>query len=128
MCSRLCSDGGYLVDVLALQLLQESRNTVVVGLNPDRVEDSTDVLSGRRGVTADGEEKVGCEVLHFDMSVLGRKLVTEWWEGNGGIVRACKLTICVGQNKRTREAIKFNRKSGESSTLLEVVMVSVVLC
>jgi len=59
----------YLVDVLAPHLFEEGLNTVIVDLTSDRGEDSFDVLSGWRGVTTDGKEKVGCEVLHFDMSV-----------------------------------------------------------
>jgi hypothetical protein len=32
----------------------------------DRFENFLDVLGGRRGVATEGEEKVSCEVLHFD--------------------------------------------------------------
>lgn len=55
-----------LVDVLSIELLDESVETLVVDLNADRLEDGSDVLSGRGGLSTDGEEEVCCEVLHFD--------------------------------------------------------------
>lgn len=48
--------GAYHVDVLARHFLEEDLNTVIIGLNSDRGEDSFDVLSAGRGVTADGKE------------------------------------------------------------------------
>jgi hypothetical protein len=56
----------YLLDILALQLGEESVKTLIISLDSDGFENLLDVLCGRRGVTAEGEEKVGCEVLHFD--------------------------------------------------------------
>lgn len=56
----------YLVDILALEFFEELVKTVLVGFNTDRVEDFLDVLGGRLGVASKAEEKVSCEVLHFD--------------------------------------------------------------
>lgn len=55
----------YLLEILALELGDEGRETLIVRLNSDGFEDGLDVLLGRRGVAAEGEEEVCCEVLHF---------------------------------------------------------------
>jgi len=55
----------YLVDVLALELRDELVETLLVGLNTNRLKDSLDVVSGRRGVTTESEEEVCSQVLHF---------------------------------------------------------------
>lgn len=54
----------YLVDVLALKLGQELVQALAVGLDTDGLEDLLDVGGAGRGVAAQGEEKVSCEVLH----------------------------------------------------------------
>jgi hypothetical protein len=56
----------YLVDVLALQLLEESLKAVIISLNTNGVEDALDVLGGRGGVAGKAEEEVSCQVLHCD--------------------------------------------------------------
>jgi hypothetical protein len=56
----------YLVDVLALELGEKSVEPLIISVDTDRFENGLDVLGGRRGVTTEGEEKVSCEVLHFD--------------------------------------------------------------
>jgi hypothetical protein len=53
-----------LVDVLAGELRDELVQTLGVDLSTDGGENGLDILSGGRGVAAEGEEKVGCEVLH----------------------------------------------------------------
>lgn len=55
----------YLVDILTLELRDQSGEALIIGFNSNRVEDLLDVLRGGRGVTTDGKEEVGCEVLHF---------------------------------------------------------------
>lgn len=50
----------YLVDVLALQLVDEGVETGLVGLNTNRLEDGGDVLGRRGGLARKGEEEVGC--------------------------------------------------------------------
>ena len=60
---RICA---YLVDVLALELLEERAEALLVGVNANRAEDSLDVLSGRRRVAGQAEEEESCEVLHLD--------------------------------------------------------------
>ena len=55
----------YLVDVLALELRDELVETLLVGLNTNRLKDSLDVVSGRGGVTTESEEEVCSQVLHF---------------------------------------------------------------
>lgn len=53
------------VDIFAIKLLKEASDALVVAINTDRREDSLNVTSGRRGVSANLTEEVGCEVLHF---------------------------------------------------------------
>jgi hypothetical protein len=56
----------YLVDVLALELGEKSVEAIIISFDTDGCENLLNVLGGRRGVATDGEEKVSCEVLHFD--------------------------------------------------------------
>jgi hypothetical protein len=56
----------YLVDVLALELGEKSVKAIIISFDTDRFENFLDVLGGRRRVATEGEEKVSCEVLHFD--------------------------------------------------------------
>ena len=63
----------YLVDVLAIELRQELRQAVVIGLNTDGVEDALDVLGGWRGVSTEAEEEVSSEMLHFACGIYGGK-------------------------------------------------------
>lgn len=58
----------YLVDVLARELGEELLETLILGLDADGAEDGLDVLGRGGGVAAEGEEEVGCEVLHFEGS------------------------------------------------------------
>jgi hypothetical protein len=58
----------YLVDVLARELGDELLETLILGLDADGAEDGLDVLGRGGGVAAEGEEEVGCEVLHFEGS------------------------------------------------------------
>jgi hypothetical protein len=60
------SVSAYLVDVLALELLKEGREALLVGVNANRAEDSLDVLSRGGGVAGQAEEEVSCHVLHLD--------------------------------------------------------------
>ena len=56
----------YLVDVLALELRDELVETLVIGVNTNGRENTLDI-SGRGGsVASEGEEEVGCHVLHFE--------------------------------------------------------------
>lgn len=66
--SRRQGGGGwvtYLVDVLALKLLNELVEALVVGLDTDRLENGLDVGGRGRGVASKAEEKVSSEMLHF---------------------------------------------------------------
>jgi len=103
-CARGCANFAcriyaYLVDVLAIELLKERAEALLVGVNANRAKDRLDVLSRRRGVAGQAEEKVGCEVLHLDgvwrKALVGccavgrrcagrRQVVTHCW---GGLVR-----------------------------------------
>lgn len=56
----------YLVDVLALELIDEGLETVLIGLNANGLEDGLDILGGGGGVATEAEEKVSCEMLHFE--------------------------------------------------------------
>jgi hypothetical protein len=55
----------YLVDVLAVKLLKERAEALLVGVNANRAEDSLDVLSRGGGVAGQAEEEESCEVLHL---------------------------------------------------------------
>jgi hypothetical protein len=55
----------YLLKILALELRDESGEALVISFDTDGFENGLDVLLGRRGVAAEGEEEVCCEVLHF---------------------------------------------------------------
>lgn len=76
-----------LADGLALELGDELLDAGSIGLNSDGRENGRDVLGGRRGVTAEGEEKVGSEELHC--AVFGG--VSNWSEvpWSRGIVQVC---------------------------------------
>jgi hypothetical protein len=92
-----CRIRAYLVDVLAVELLKKGAEALLVGVNANRAKDRLDVLSRRRGVAGQAEEKVGCEVLHLDgvwrkalvgchlcgrIACAGRKqVVTHCWGG-----------------------------------------------
>jgi hypothetical protein len=53
-----------LVDVLVLELVDQSLEAVVVGLDSDRGKNLLNVLRRRAGVSGEAEEEVRCEVLH----------------------------------------------------------------
>ena len=57
----------YLVDVLALELADESVQTVIVSLDANGLKDLLDIGGGRGGVASKAEEQVSCEMLHFDI-------------------------------------------------------------
>ena len=57
-------DHAYLIDILALELADERVKAVVVSFDADCAEDAFHIICGRRGVTAEAEKKVRCEMLH----------------------------------------------------------------
>lgn len=59
----------YLRDILALELGDESVETVLVGLNANGLEDGDDVSGLGAGVATESEEEVSCEVLHFECRI-----------------------------------------------------------
>ena len=61
-----CPNCAYLVDVLALELLKEGAETLLVGVDANGAEDGLDVLSRGGGVAGQAEEEESCEVLHLD--------------------------------------------------------------
>lgn len=64
------------MDILALELGDEGRKALIISLDTDGLEDGLDVLLGRSGLATEGEEEVGCEMLHFDAA-------------EGGVVSTC---------------------------------------
>jgi len=102
----------YLVDVLALELGEESVEAVAVGLNADGLEDGGDVSGRGRGVAAEAEEEVGCEVLHFD------GLVARNTSASVSVASCVGLANRLGKNSLVRivgeqeRSINFNRKLG----------------
>lgn len=59
-------DSVYLLDILALELGDQGRETLIISLDSDGLEDGFDVLLSGRGLVAEGEEEVSCEMLHFE--------------------------------------------------------------
>lgn len=59
----------YLLDVLALEFREEGVEAVLVSVNANRLKDALDVGGRGAGVASEAEEKVGCEVLHFDFGL-----------------------------------------------------------
>jgi len=54
----------YLLQVLALELSDQLVQALIICVDADRFQDSFNVLGGRRGIAAEPEEEVSCEVLH----------------------------------------------------------------
>jgi hypothetical protein len=54
-----------LLDVLALKLGEKLLETIFVGVDTNRFEDSLDVRSRGRVVASEAKEKIGSKVLHF---------------------------------------------------------------
>ena len=104
---RICA---YLVDVLALELLKEGAEALLVGVNAHGAEDGLDVLSGRRGVAGQAEEEESCEVLHLD-GVWRKALVWAVVCAVAEALVASRSTLTVGVvGLKTRESITFKRK------------------
>jgi len=104
---RICA---YLVDVLALELLKEGAEALLVGVNANGAEDGLDVLSGRRGVAGQAEEEESCEVLHLD-GVWRKALVWAALCAVAEALVASRSTLTVGMvGLKTRESITFKRK------------------
>ena len=55
----------HLVDVLALELRHKLGQSLLVGLDTNRVEETLDVRRRGAGVSTEGEKEVGSNVLHF---------------------------------------------------------------
>lgn len=55
-----------LLEVLALELSDDLVEALRVSVDADGGEDGLDVGGRGRLVASEGEQKVGCEVLHFD--------------------------------------------------------------
>jgi hypothetical protein len=75
-------DETNLVDVLALELVDESLEAVLIGLNANGLEDLLDVIGVGGGVATEAEEKVSGEMLHFGCGLL---------ESAGARVSRCKI-------------------------------------
>ena len=61
---KLCGIA-YFLKVLALQLLNEGRKALLIGVNSHGFEKGLDVIFGGRRVSTKGEEEISCEMLHF---------------------------------------------------------------
>lgn len=55
----------YFLEVLAVELRDELGEALLISFDADGLEDGLDIVLRRRGVSAEGEEEVCCEVLHF---------------------------------------------------------------
>lgn len=64
--SQKCRILSYLVDVLALELLEEGGETLLVGVNANGAENALGVLGRGAGVAGEAEEEESCHVLHLD--------------------------------------------------------------
>jgi hypothetical protein len=58
----------YLGDVLALKLLEEGVDALLIDVDTDGLDDSLDVSGGWAGVASEAEEEESSQVLHFDDS------------------------------------------------------------
>lgn len=100
-----CSKYSYLVDVLAVELLKERAEALLVGVNANRAEDRLDVLGRGGGVAGQAEEEVSCHVLHLDGVCRNVSVVA--------VVRshiASTRALTVGWLLETGESITFKRK------------------
>ena len=55
----------YLVDILALELLKELGQTLLVSIDANGGQDALDVVGGGAAVASEAKEEVSREVLHF---------------------------------------------------------------
>jgi ubiquinone/menaquinone biosynthesis C-methylase UbiE len=65
-----------LLEVLALELRDDLLETVTLSVDADGGENGLDVGGGGGLVAGKGEEEVGSEVLHFEMTVPKKILVS----------------------------------------------------
>jgi hypothetical protein len=66
--SRSCAAvATHHIHVFALEFFQELGKTLLIGVNPDGLENTLDIRFGGVAVASNAEKKVSCEVLHFGM-------------------------------------------------------------
>ena len=63
--SRLSNNISYLLQIFALELTEELFQAVTIGLDANGFKDFSDIGGRRAGVSAEAEEEVSCEMLHF---------------------------------------------------------------
>ena len=103
------------MDVLALELRDQSVETLIISFDSDGFENALDVLCRRRGVTAEVEEKVCRKVLHFDcweggmLAQLSSRIPFEHRCAAGWAWGSSLLVDCVLGNRRFNQ---FNRRLG----------------
>jgi hypothetical protein len=66
-------NGTYLSSGLAFHGLQQGRDTRLVNLDTDGAQESLEFISRGRGVTTSDEKKIGCEMLHCQMSMFKKR-------------------------------------------------------
>jgi hypothetical protein len=59
----------YLWDVLALEFSKELLEALIVSIDANGAKNTLDVGCGGRSVATKAEEKVSCEMLHFEICV-----------------------------------------------------------
>jgi hypothetical protein len=104
----------YLLNVLALELGDQSGETLIISFDSNGLENALDVLCRRRRVTAEGEEKICCEVLHFgcckaELSVMLSSEFVLKVDAPSGSQGAHIWLVVFGGNRRFNQ---FNRELG----------------
>jgi hypothetical protein len=116
-CANFAFSFAYLVNVLAVELLKERAEALLVGVNANRAEDRLDVLSRGGGVAGQAEEEVSCHVLHLD-GVCRNALVNCHFVAGASVASTCALTVGV-VGLKTGESITFKRKRRLNLRVLE---------
>lgn len=63
----------YLSSGLAFHGLDQGRDTRLINLNTNGGQEGLDVLSRGGGVTTSNEKKIGCEMLHCQISTFKKR-------------------------------------------------------
>jgi hypothetical protein len=109
-------DPAYLLEVLALELSDQGGETLVISLDSDGLENGLDILLRGRGVVAEGQEEVSCEVLHLDCCRVKLSVpvvdIRNSFMGN----QSPGEDVHLIRGSRNRRFNQFNRKWAETET------------
>jgi len=93
--SRLSNDISYLLQILVLELTEELFQAVTLGLDANGSKDFSDIGGRGVGVSAEAEEEVSCEILHFGFLEDSKSLCQQVLRKHGGAKgsKAVKRTL-----------------------------------